>query len=127
MLLILPNFREVRSLFGRHARASFAAGHRLAGGRFPGSFYAVKGLSVLLEIAALVWLARVIAPGFLMLFSANRFPGANFHLEWVREEMDGNVYVWREQDLEGWLCPALLKYFDKAPQDLFVQLKTVEG
>jgi hypothetical protein len=62
--------------------------------------------------------------GFLMLFSANPFPGADLHLEWVREDMGGNVYLWREHNQEGWLCPALLKYFDLAPKNLFVQLKS---
>jgi hypothetical protein len=61
--------------------------------------------------------------GFLMLFSASPFPGADLHLEWVREESGGNVYLWRSESREGWLCPALLKYFDRAPADLYVQLK----
>ena len=64
--------------------------------------------------------------GFLLLFSATRFPGADLELEWVREELDGNVYLWREQNQEGWLCPALLKYFDAAPKNLFVQLKDAQ-
>lgn len=63
--------------------------------------------------------------GFLLLFSATPFPGATLQLEWVREDEGGNVYLWREEDLEGWLCPALLKYFDRAPTELYVQLKNV--
>jgi hypothetical protein len=35
----------------------------------------------------------------------------------------GNVYRWNEHDLEGCLCPALLRYFDSAPKELWVQLK----
>ena len=62
--------------------------------------------------------------GFLMLFSATPFPGGDLHLTWVREETGGNVYRWGEHDLEGWLCPALLKYFDMAPKELWVQLKS---
>ena len=46
--------------------------------------------------------------------------------KWVREELDGNVYLWREQNQEGWLCPALLKYFDLAPKNLYVQVKDAE-
>jgi hypothetical protein len=45
------------------------------------------------------------------------------HLTWVREEAGGNAYRWSEHGLEGWLCPALLKYFDTAPTELWVQLK----
>ena len=37
--------------------------------------------------------------------------------------MDGNWYYSPELDMEGWLCPALLKYFDEAPRELFVQVK----
>ena len=64
--------------------------------------------------------------GFLMLFSATPFPSANLELEWVREELDGNVYLWREEGHEGWLCPALLKYFESAPTNLYVQLKDAQ-
>ncbi len=61
--------------------------------------------------------------GFLLLFSAIPFPGANLELEWVREELDGNDYLWREEDQKGWLCPALLKYLDDAPANLYIQMK----
>ena len=64
--------------------------------------------------------------GFLLLFSATQFPGADLHLEWVREDGSGNVYMWRETGQEGWLCPALLKYFENAPPELFIQLKNSE-
>jgi hypothetical protein len=63
--------------------------------------------------------------GFLLLFSAEPFPGADMQLEWVREESGGNVYRW--QDREGWLCPALLRYFDSPPERIFVQVKEAAG
>ena len=28
-----------------------------------------------------------------------------------------------EKDMEGWLCPALFKYFEQTPQKLYVQVK----
>ena len=62
--------------------------------------------------------------GFLLLFSATPFPDATLQLDWQREELDGNIYRWEAGDHEGWLCPALLKYFDEAPEKLHVQLKT---
>ena len=62
---------------------------------------------------------------FLMLFSATIFLGGELHLTWVREETSGNVYRWGEHNMEGWLCPALLKYFDVAPKEMWVQLKLV--
>jgi hypothetical protein len=61
--------------------------------------------------------------GFQMLFSSSPFPGHQFRLEWRRVEMDGNWYYSPDLDMEGWLCPALLKYFDQAPRELFVQVK----
>jgi hypothetical protein len=61
--------------------------------------------------------------GFMLLFSANPFPGAAVELEWVREESGGNWYRWTATGQEGWLCPALFKYFDKAPARLYAQAK----
>ena len=61
--------------------------------------------------------------GFTMIFSSTRFPGHQYRLEWRREEAGGNWYYAPQLDMEGWLCPALLKYFPEAPQELFVQTK----
>jgi hypothetical protein len=63
------------------------------------------------------------ADGFLAVFSAGYFPDAQIELEWQREEGGGNVYRWAEKRMEGWLCPALLRYFPQAPEKLFVQVK----
>jgi hypothetical protein len=62
--------------------------------------------------------------GFLMLFSSSPFPGYEFRLEWRRSESDGNWYFSADFGLEGWLCPALLRYFDQPPKELFVQVKS---
>jgi hypothetical protein len=43
--------------------------------------------------------------------------------ERVREEGGGNVYSRVENGMEGWLCPALLKYFGRPPEKLFIQIK----
>jgi hypothetical protein len=61
--------------------------------------------------------------GFTMVFSAMRFPGHQFRLEWRREEGSGNIYYSTELDAEGWLCPALLRYFDEPPSEIYVQVK----
>ena len=63
--------------------------------------------------------------GFLAVFSAGDFPGAHIVLEWLRAEGSGNVYCWQEQQLEGWLCPALLKYFPEPPRKLYLQVRPV--
>ena len=61
--------------------------------------------------------------GFVMVFSATGFPGAQFRLEWRRPESSGNVYYSPDFDAEGWLCPALLKYFDDPPHEIHLQIK----
>lgn len=61
--------------------------------------------------------------GFTMLFSDQAFPGSSLRLEWRREEMDGNWYYSPDFGTEGWLCPALFKYFDKAPAEIFIQMR----
>jgi hypothetical protein len=57
--------------------------------------------------------------GFRLVFSARPFPGHNVKLEWRREESGGNWYYCPEYNMEGWLCPALFRYFDKAPPELY--------
>lgn len=61
--------------------------------------------------------------GFDLLFSEKAFPGHQFCAEHVREELDGNWYRVESLGLEGWLCPALFKYFDTAPKKIFFQVK----
>lgn len=65
--------------------------------------------------------------GFRLLFSAAPFPGYQKRLEWRREEMDGNWYASDDPPLEGWLCPALFRYFDKAPKELYVKAEATKG
>jgi len=59
--------------------------------------------------------------GFRLLFSSGPLPGYQNKLTWAREEMGGNWYKADDPPLEGWLCPALFKYFDKAPAELYVK------
>jgi hypothetical protein len=59
--------------------------------------------------------------GFRLLFSTDPFPGFERKLTWVREEMGGNWYRSEEPAMEGWLCPALFRYFDEPPRELFVK------
>jgi hypothetical protein len=63
------------------------------------------------------------AAGVTVLFSAQRFPGAQFEFDWRREESGGNWYFSRRFALEGWLCPALFKYFERAPAQIYAQVK----
>jgi len=59
--------------------------------------------------------------GFRLVFSAEPFPGYTARFEWLRPEFGGNWYAWPEGNLEGWLCPALFKYFEAAPKEIYVQ------
>ena len=61
--------------------------------------------------------------GFTLLFSAQPLPGYEIVFEWRRAEMGGNWYYSAALGMEGWLCPALLKYFDSAPQKLYARFQ----
>jgi len=61
--------------------------------------------------------------GFLAIFSASYFPDAKIVLDWVQEDGGGNVYSWAEKEMKGWLCPALLRYFEQPPAKLYIQVK----
>jgi hypothetical protein len=59
--------------------------------------------------------------GFRLIFSASPFPGYQLSVQWRREEHGGNWYYSPTYDMEGWLCPALMKYFEKAPAKIYIQ------
>lgn len=59
--------------------------------------------------------------GFSLFFSDEPFPGHQIEFDWRREEDGGNWYDSSALGMEGWLCPALLKYFDRAPETIYAQ------
>jgi hypothetical protein len=61
--------------------------------------------------------------GVTISFSAQPFPGYQHELNWAREEFGGNWYGHPRFEMEGWLCPALFKYFDRAPAHIYAQVK----
>ena len=63
--------------------------------------------------------------GFRLLFSTAPFPGFQRRVEWVREDMDGNWYRSDDPPMEGWLCPALFKFFDAAPPEIYVKAEPI--
>jgi hypothetical protein len=75
------------------------------------------------------WIDRVVADipnaekGFTLIFSSTPFPGHQFRLDWRREEGGGNWYYSADLDMEGWLCPALFRYFSDAPASLYAQVR----
>ncbi len=75
------------------------------------------------------WITRVTADmpnaegGFVMIFSAEPFPGHQFRMERQRLDMGGAWYWSPQVEMEGWLCSALFRYFAEAPEELYVQVK----
>ena len=64
--------------------------------------------------------------GFTLLFSTKPFPGFELELDWVRPELGGNCYVSNALGMEGWLCPALFKYFYSAPVKIYAHFKNAK-
>lgn len=64
--------------------------------------------------------------GFRLLFSATPFPSYQLKGTWFKEEFGGNWYM-TDDGQEGWLCPALFKYFQDAPKELFIRVETLKG
>lgn len=82
--------------------------------------------------------------GFRLLFSGSPFPGFNTILTHIEKDRTthipglmkgdkdefiprverGDWYFHPETGMEGWLCPALLKYFDEAPARLYIKLES---
>ena len=65
--------------------------------------------------------------GFRAFFSARPFPGYKVKLEWRRNESGGSWYYCPQFEMEGWLCPALFKYFDKAPEKIYAKAEPIDG
>jgi hypothetical protein len=55
-------------------------------------------------------------------FSARPFPGAGLRLVRQRAECDGAWYLVEPLGLEGWLCPATLRYFPHHPEQIFARI-----
>src|SRR5687768_1343061 len=79
----------------------------------------ILGIDVMLDrlVAAIPGAEK----GFRLIFSPRPFPGFAAKLEWRREEAEGNWYFSPTYGTEGWLCPALFKYFDAAPRELYAK------
>jgi hypothetical protein len=61
------------------------------------------------------------AGGFRLIFSPTPFPGYTVTLQWRRTEYGGNWYYSPQYEMEGWLCPALFKYFKEAPREIYIR------
>ena len=61
--------------------------------------------------------------GFNLVFSGESFPGYDLKLDRRKSESGGYWYYSSELKMEGWLCPALFKYFEEAPEVLYAQFR----
>lgn len=61
--------------------------------------------------------------GFTLVFFDTAFPGHQAAFEWRSEDYEGNWHYSRDLDMEGWLCPAVFKYFAAAPPWLYAPFK----
>ena len=65
--------------------------------------------------------------GFRLLFSVGPFPGYQAKFTRTRAEHSGTWYRFIDPNdndapaMEGWLCPALFKYFEIAPETLYAR------
>jgi hypothetical protein len=64
---------------------------------------------------------------FTAIFSATAFPGYTSVLKRLHEEYGGTWYGLDGTHLQGWLCPALFKYFEVAPGTLYVHFDMAVG
>ncbi len=64
--------------------------------------------------------------GFRLLFAPQKFPGAEHEFVRTRTEYSGTWYK-AEDGREGWLCPALFKYFDAAPERIFIRAEPIQN
>ena len=65
--------------------------------------------------------------GFRLIFSAGPFPGFQKAFTLSREEFGGNWYRCDDPPMEGWLCPALFKYFEHAPRTIYAKAEPLNG
>jgi hypothetical protein len=67
--------------------------------------------------------------GFRLTFSASPFPGHTARFDRTRAETGGTWYCTPADDarpgMEGWLCPALFKYFPEAPPSIYVKAEPI--
>lgn len=86
----------------------------------------VAGVPAILE--ALLLREKIPHPenGFRLIFSATPFPGHQLVATRLREEFGGHWYaVESPLGAEGWLCPAMFRYFSEAPDKLYIRVEAL--
>jgi hypothetical protein len=59
--------------------------------------------------------------GFRLLASASPFLGCQKSLKWLRGDLQGNYYRLDDPPIEGWICPAMFRYYREAPRTLYIK------
>lgn len=62
---------------------------------------------------------------FRLLFADRPFPGSQIELVRQHEEIEGYWYRLAGTENDGWLCPALFKYFDEAPERIYAKVEPI--
>jgi hypothetical protein len=63
--------------------------------------------------------------GFICIFSGTPLPEYDIKLVLHKRgnNIDGNWYRSEELDMDGWLCPALYKYFEVEPDAIYLKIE----
>jgi len=80
----------------------------------------VAGIDKMLDIWEIQ--TKASKKGLILNISEGFFPGHNFKIDWVREDIVGNWYESKVLGFQGWLCPALYLFFPKAPKSIYAQI-----
>jgi hypothetical protein len=64
--------------------------------------------------------------GFTLYFSDRPFPRCEVRLDWLRSENGGNWYRLAGTRIEGWLSPAMFRYFSAAPEFIYATAQAGE-
>ncbi|KJH72305.1 DUF6717 family protein [Aliterella atlantica] len=83
----------------------------------------VSGAPEIIDV--LVQILPNVEEGFRLLFSATPFPNYQAELTWIKEEYGGSWYRWEQKNMEGWLCPALFKYFELSSQTIYCKAESL--
>ena len=56
-----------------------------------------------------------------LIFSQRQFPGHQHRIDRRAEQDGGNWYHSDQYQMDGWLCPALFRFFPRAPRHIYVR------
>lgn len=82
----------------------------------------IAGIDLMLDKVA-----ELFPDGFALHFSSDDFPTRTHRLIKVTDDDRGGAWYRcpELEDMEGWLCPALLRYYEKAPEIIYIGVAIV--